>query len=888
MKTLCITGISEPDLLQLGAVFHQAGVSPPRSNERSPGLNIKQWHDRFGGEDQEGGPDENRLLPGKFGEQLAAEIFFANMEVPLWGWHDSRSTWLLDFWAEFDPRLVFILVCFPPDYLLARRMETQASKPLCVDEVVAFWKDFHEQLLQFYHRFPERCLLVDVDDSSTQFEALADACHAKWNLPLDVASEVLHKPFSSPDPLFRHLAGDFLCDQPEASSLWNELKATLTSFSSPDKVSLQFSDIVASLHALGDRSREERQIAALKQKNRDLQKTLEASLLEHQGTEKKWNSEFNSLKETNADLIASKDNLAKQVEQRQGQINSLTQERDKLKADLADHVQKFNFLETQQRETGEENELLLLQLHQVQEELESIFLQRQDAEKKWNSERSQLKKINADLTASKNSLTRQTEQRQGQINTLTQERNTLKKNIADLTASKDSLVRQTEQRQAQINTLSQERDTLKKINTDLTASRDNLAKEVEQQQGQINSLTQERNTLKTNLADHVQKMDSLETQQRETGEENELLLLQLHQVQEELESIFLQKLENEKKWNTEREQLEKENTDQVQARWQRLQQRYPGYHDYHSLTVAQGDQPSTLVWQISNLEIGPRFFSNLEFETFLLGGVSGFRFTKLGEDNASRTSPLLRRPQEMADAGQIDLIPVAENPDDVQGRIKILKGLTTSDWNLLPTLAFFLKTRLEDRGLNADLPPSLRKAMVTGLDRFIAVIKNFPASLRYDDIALEKETCTEDCEWLDLVIENMSHGELQSSQFKFRLSCAGLQSSDFGSHPRLEFAADANPILKSWFDSSDNPENPRMELRFAMPDAMDLDVWGKLSRADAQFILMLVRHLPQMIDALRRSDSDLNRSWDQWVSLSNDVEQILQLRTAPTDPEEAA
>jgi len=190
--------------------------------------------------------------------------------------------------------------------------------------------------------------------------------------------------------------------------------------------------------------------------------------------------------------------------------------------------------------------------------------------------------------------------------------------------------------------------------------------------------------------------------------------------------------------------------------------------------------------------------------------------------------------------------------------------------------------------VEADLPAALRTGSMAGFDRFLGVIAIFPASLRYDRITLEKENCSEDCERLQIAIENMSYGEFQCPSFEFRLSCAGLQASDFGSHPRLEFPADMRTVLKSWLDCSDAPNDPRLELRFALPDAMDLDVWRKLSQEDAGLILMLVQHLPLMLDELHCRDSVLTSSWDKWLSLSGDVEKILRLRTAPAKLENVA
>ena len=72
-----------------------------------------------------------------------------------------------------------------------------------------------------------------------------------------------------------------------------------------------------------------------------------------------------------------------------------------------------------------------------------------------------------------------------------------------------------------------------------TAERDQQAAKSRQLQTQIDALTQEVTALRTQ---NSQQPDSAQVQEqaRELTQENELLLLQLHQVQEELEHYFLQ------------------------------------------------------------------------------------------------------------------------------------------------------------------------------------------------------------------------------------------------------------------------------------------------------------------------------------------------------------
>ncbi|WP_448871324.1 hypothetical protein [Desulfobulbus propionicus] len=148
--------------------------------------------------------------------------------------------------------------------------------------------------------------------------------------------------------------------------------------------------------------------------------------------------------------------------------------------ELRSNLKKIQVSDSELNELKQENELLLLQLHQVQEELEKTFLE--------NRERS------AALEEEKKKQTQKAVQTK-------QDYQILEQQLAELvTAEKKSA------------------ETLEKVrqaNTHLLAEKKALA---------------ERNTELEQRAAHELK---------ELQEENELLLLQLHQVQEELESYFL-------------------------------------------------------------------------------------------------------------------------------------------------------------------------------------------------------------------------------------------------------------------------------------------------------------------------------------------------------------
>jgi uncharacterized coiled-coil DUF342 family protein len=713
---MIITGISQPDLTQIRTRFRDAGMAESVSIEKNGRqLDMGQWHDRFCSASSW---DEAAPGPGKFAEQLAGELFFANMETPLWGWADARSSFLLDFWAEFDPRMVFVLTCCPLDHYLARLMETRDAASLDLDALVDDWQQCHAHLLRFYHTHPDRCLLVEIHDCAMQFNALIQACRDKWDLPLTDIPEPGPAPYPFPAPLARHIAAGFTGRLKEAESLWNEIQATVSTLAPdtsdtppPDDVS--FSQVAQSFQTLKDRSEEFRRISGLEE----------------------------------------------QLEDKSGKVDTLEEQIAALEKELAQKDTRYKDLAQKNKEISEENDLILLQLHQVQEELESIFLKKQETERQFAA----------------------------------------------------------------------------------------LQKELEQKDTRFKELEQKNQALNKEKEQTSMQLQSLRDEHKKTMQESEQRLYQLHEAQEKLGHYLI-------KYQEQTKQLEK-----AEARWERLLKRTPDYCDYGDVRIIQGEDGTGLICEVRDLEVGAQTYPELEFETFVVGGVAGFRF---------------KHPDHIT---QGDLIPVAQTSEDAKKQSQLLKGLSTSEWGLLHATAQFLKTCLKTETFDEDtLPASLIQTTLNGLDRFSEVIARFPQTLRFDEIHIDEKTLSKDCEHLEICLENLSCGDLDAPEFVFRLSCAGLESSEFGSNPRLEFPEETGIILKNWFDSSNNPDDPRLELRFALPEAMDMEVWNQLSREDAEFVRMLISHLPALVE---ENDPSSGLEASKWVAVARNVAQIFKRRT---------
>ncbi|MEY3759866.1 MAG: hypothetical protein RIR39_1357, partial [Pseudomonadota bacterium] len=171
MKCICIAGASQPDLTSVSDILQQAGMMLPKPGNRADFIDMNAWHEQALTLNTE----EAIATPGRFMEQLAGDIFSANIKSSLWGWADTRSTWLLDFWLDFDPRLYFVLVYVSPEQMLANtiRSETEIDS---VDTVIEAWQAHNQHLLRFHLRNPERSLLVDASECVEDPHALIKRC----------------------------------------------------------------------------------------------------------------------------------------------------------------------------------------------------------------------------------------------------------------------------------------------------------------------------------------------------------------------------------------------------------------------------------------------------------------------------------------------------------------------------------------------------------------------------------------------------------------------------------------------------------------------------------------------------------------------------------------
>ena len=810
MKTICITGPVWSDLCYVADILETAGMESPQQVRDKSHQNIASWHEHVVAEAQEVSKSFGPITHfGRFWEQLASDIFLANISVPLWGWADPRSARLLDFWLAFEPRLNFLLVAVSPEHMLARAMEGDSGL-VFVAEMLAEWQAQHEELLRFYHRNPDRALLVRAEECGEDPSALIELCASRWNVPLSVPSNLQSK--APVDPLALYLAGQLCREYPQTAGLAHELGATVIRFAKENhfegREELPPEAIIDSFRRLRDRSAELQQLEATRAEA--------AGLIEEREAQQRRVVEFQSQLDKVTKDLAEMVHCEQALKNTQGQLKSS---------------------EKKLKDTAKENELLLLQLHQVQKEFEDYFLRHQEAQKQVEA-----------LGKEKRSLT--------------QERDRLKDSSAALSKTLDAQKKLASDYQVQLQTAVKAREEQAKLANDRQAQLAKIQKDLTEMTRRAESLDVTQKQLKES-----------ERKLKDATQENELLLLQLHQVQEELEDYFLRHQEAQK-------QLQ-----DAESRWQRMLQRHPDYCDYASVSASMlpNAEMPTIAWRFCNLDIAGRSLPEFVVDLLMEDGVAGFRFQRK-EDGVS---PLLRWPFA-ADRQSATIIPVVR-PENARQRYETFVDLSATDWRSMQIFAQVLIKTLRSSIEVTGLEKTQREAFIHGLEKFLSIMAALPPLLRYDAAELKNEQVNPSYEHLWLHLKSMALNGKQYPDFEFRVSCANVCPDHFGRQPKLEFPeTGGQDPFESWFKESSDDFGSKMELRFALPSDMDMDVWGRVSENDKKFLIALTNCLPSILRGIRETDVTIRRSWDDWMRMSQEMQRIIMTRVTQAEKIDSA
>ncbi|KGH30598.1 hypothetical protein [Comamonas testosteroni] len=311
---------------------------------------------------------------------LALDLMLANMEQPLWGWADAQAVYLLDYWKSQDPQMVFVLVFDEPQSVFTRQaLEHADASPQEQEARINGWIAYNSALLNFHLRHPERSLLVHAAQVQTSAQSylqqLSLHVDAQLCLPSEaVQSEVegqnqelsndeiqistgaVGKPKQALDgnALAQWLAEQLLEDYPQAIDLYEQLQAA------------------ASLPQRSQAQTGRQLLTSSVQANRRYQAW--SSFVAQQAA-------MQAHAQRLLQLGKALDEQAQQTLERERQFEQLNQAGVAAQQRVWEQERLLAGKATELQASGREKQLLLEQLHRVQEELESRYLQAKQQEK---------------------------------------------------------------------------------------------------------------------------------------------------------------------------------------------------------------------------------------------------------------------------------------------------------------------------------------------------------------------------------------------------------------------------------------------------------------------------------------------------------------------------
>ena len=301
-----------------------AQAIPSRREELGP-LEIQEKIFQAYEKNTSGQASFSQLSPGKVWQEFAADLIIANTAHETWGWADTGTVRLLDFWRENEPGTGFVFVYASPETAVAEALKHEQATPEQIRRTIASWTDYNTAILKYYNRHRECCLLVNRSACVHDPGALVAQIKDVFGIALQLSGYEPERKESS--AVAAMLAKSFIGQYREVTALYHELEST------------------ANLHGSDNAVREA--------ENREA-----------------W-QEYQTL--------VSK--LEKGAAESNRQIESLAEKLRETQQSLDGKGPDTDELSSKNAELTQENELLLLQLHQVQEELEQYFLQSRELQK---------------------------------------------------------------------------------------------------------------------------------------------------------------------------------------------------------------------------------------------------------------------------------------------------------------------------------------------------------------------------------------------------------------------------------------------------------------------------------------------------------------------------
>ena len=365
--------------------IQKAGVSdaaPSRREQLTPQqvqqLMLKTWHQRHRAAATPSAPAVQAAQPAPpsvldtIWTELATDLVLGNVDHAQFGWCQTLDEHTPAFWQRFDPEIRFVLVYEEPSSYVARVIAQDHAQAQDLQGTLQHWHAHHSLLLSSFYALGAYGVLVHASQMQIA------AAYLGLAVPADTIQMV--SPALPGNDVLAQLLLPLVASNAQVQALWQELQAAAQG---PWQEPLP--PLPAAHHALLQCLGQQQAHEQNKRQLQEAQEQGEHLLTQLHQVQEELESHFLKLQEESKAKAELQARLTAETQAKQAEATAKAVAQQQLQTlqKAQEHEQEQN--KRQLQEAQEEGELLLTQLHQVQEELENYFLKYQEQRKQYQT-----------------------------------------------------------------------------------------------------------------------------------------------------------------------------------------------------------------------------------------------------------------------------------------------------------------------------------------------------------------------------------------------------------------------------------------------------------------------------------------------------------------------
>lgn len=290
----------------------------------------------------------------KMADNVMIDLLLANLDSENWGWESDKNLASLEYWGEVEPDVRFILVFDHPKNVLNNLISEKITIEM-LDQIMSDWVSYHQTMLGFFEKNQDKAILVegvfaikDINSLGVQLKNIAQTLQLKssWQVMNGSASSIESSNTKSQlqfNVVKNNIFAEIINKYPEVIEIFNTLL---------DKASIKNSDLI------------------YKTKRTSLDSLVES--LNYLEFEEDKKSSLANIEKSLEQKELEAQRLNRELQESNSKRQVLENELKKVSNRIEEKAQSSHPVST---DIEKENELLIVQLHQLQEELERYYIE---------------------------------------------------------------------------------------------------------------------------------------------------------------------------------------------------------------------------------------------------------------------------------------------------------------------------------------------------------------------------------------------------------------------------------------------------------------------------------------------------------------------------------